>query len=85
MELSTLEVKGVKKMKPTKIYVLVAYAKDGRIFDLGFTEDIKLVREEINSESTKEQLQELGIKEVEKFVIRDNYFPTKYYPLEVSL
>ena len=28
---------------------------------------------------------ELGISDVEKFVIRDNYFPTKYYPLEVSL
>ena len=71
-------------MKPTKIYVLVAHAKDGRIVDLGFSEDIKLVRNEINSESTKEQLNELGVNEVSKFQIRDNYFPTNYYPLEAS-
>lgn len=71
-------------MKPTKIYVLVAHSKDGRIVDLGFSEDIKLVRNEINSESTKEQLNELGVNEVSKFQIRDNYFPTNYYPLEAS-
>ena len=69
-------------MKPTKIYVLVAHAEDGRIYDLGFAEDIKLVRKEINSESTKEQLKAFGIKEVIKYEIRDNYFPTKYYSLK---
>lgn len=69
-------------MKPTKIYILVAHAEDGRIYDLGFAEDIKLVRDEIDSESTKEQLKEFGIKEVVKYEIRDNYFPRKYYPLE---
>ncbi|MDX9948699.1 MAG: hypothetical protein RBS38_15165 [Bacteroidales bacterium] len=69
-------------MKPTKIYVLVAHAEDGRIYDLGFAEDIKLVRKEIGSESTKEQLKEFGIKEVSKYEIRDNYFPTKYYSLK---
>jgi hypothetical protein len=72
-------------MEPTKIYVLVAHAKDGRIIDLGFAEDIKLVRNEINSESTMEQLKELGVNEVSKFQIRDNRFPTNYYPLEVSV
>lgn len=70
-------------MKPTRIYVLVAHAKDGRIIDLGFSEDIKLVRDEINSESTKEQLKEYGVTDVEKYQIRDNYFPTNYYPLGV--
>lgn len=71
-------------MKPTRIYVLVAHAKDGRIIDLGFSEDIKVVRNEINSDSTLEQLKECGVSEVEKFQIRDNYFPTNYYPLEAS-
>lgn len=69
-------------MKPTKIYILAAHAEDGRIYDLGFAEDIKLVRNEIDSESTKEQLKEFGIKEVIKYEIRDHYFPRKYYPLE---
>lgn len=70
-------------MKTTKIYVLVAHAKDGRIFDLGFSEDIELVRNEINSKSTIEQLHELGVKEVELYEIRDNRFPRNYYPLGV--
>jgi hypothetical protein len=65
----------------TKIYVLVAHADDGRIYDLGFAEDINLVRNEIDSELTRNQLAELGVKAVSKYEIRDNYFPTKYYPL----
>lgn len=69
-------------MKPTKIYILVAHEENGRIYDLGFSEDINIVRDQINSETTKEQLKEFGIKKVEKFEIRDNYFPRKYYPLE---
>lgn len=69
-------------MKPTKIYILVAHADDGRIYDLGFSEKINIVRNQINSQETQEQLKEWGIKKVEKFEIRDNYFPRKYYPLE---
>jgi len=68
----------------TKIYVLVAYTKDGRIYDLGFSEDLNMVRKEIDSEQTKEQLNELNVKEVDYFKIRDNYFPTKYYELGES-
>ena len=70
-------------MKLTKIYVLVVHAKDGRIYDLGFAEDINLVRNEIDSKTTKKQLSELGVKEVMKYEIRDNYFPTKHYSLTI--
>lgn len=65
----------------TKIYVLVAYAKDGRIIDLGYSESLEMTRNEIKSIETIEQLNELGIDEC-KFKIRDNYYPTNYYELE---
>ncbi len=65
----------------TKIYVLVAYAKDGRIIDLGYSESLEMTRNEIKSIETLEQLKELGIDEC-KFKIRDNYYPTNYYGLE---
>ena len=67
----------------TKIYVLVAYAKDGRIADLGFSDDLEATQKEIGSKETEEQLKELGFNDVE-FKIRDNFFPTNYYPLEVQ-
>ena len=63
-----------------KIYILVAYAKDGRIVDLGYSEDLKQVQSEVTSDDTKAQLDELGIKDV-SFQIRDNFFPTNYYPV----
>ena len=44
----------------TKIYVLVAYAKDGRIIDLGYSESLEMTRNEIKSIETLEQLKELG-------------------------
>jgi len=53
----------------TKIYVLVAYAKDGRIIDLGYSESLEMTRNEIKSIETLEQLNELGIDEC-KFKIR---------------
>lgn len=68
-------------MTTTKIYVLTVYAKDGRIYDLGFSTDINDIRSEIDSDITKECLKELKIDEVEKYEIRDNYFPRTYYPL----
>lgn len=64
----------------TKIYVLVAYATDGRIIDLGYSEDLKQIQSEVTSDDTKAQLDELGIKDV-SFKIRDNFFPTNYYPV----
>lgn len=73
----------MKKNSYTKIYVLVAHTDDGRIYDLGFSEKLSEVRKAINSQDTKDQLKEYGIKGVEKFVIRDNYLPTGYYPLGV--
>jgi hypothetical protein len=71
-----------KDMKPTKIYILVAHEENDRIYDLGFSEDINVVRKQINSQETQDQLKEWGIKKVEKFEIRDNYCPRNYYPLE---
>jgi hypothetical protein len=59
----------------TKIYVLVAYTKDGNIVDLEYSDSLEVTRSEINSDSTKEQLKELGINEY-TFKIRDNYYPT---------
>ena len=66
----------------TKIYVLVAYAKDGRIIDLGYSESLEMTRNEIKSIETLEQLKELGIDECKFKKIRDNYYPTNYYGLE---
>lgn len=66
----------------TKIYVLVAYTKDGKIADLGYAEELEMVQEEIHSEDTKNQLVTLGMSDVE-FMIRDNQYPTNYYPLGV--
>lgn len=57
----------------TKIYVLVAYTKDGNIVDLGYSDSLEVTRSEINSDSTKEQLNELTINTCE-FKIRDNYY-----------
>lgn len=65
----------------TKIYVLVAYTKDGNIVDLGYSDSLEVTRSEINSDSTKEQLNELTINTCE-LKIRDNYYPTNYYGLE---
>ena len=65
----------------TKIYVLVAYTSDDQIIDLGYAEDLKMVQDAVTSNDVAEQLEELGVKDVEKFVIRDNYYPTNYYPL----
>ncbi len=64
-----------------KIYVLVAYSSDGRLFDLGYSTSLEEVRASVNSEEVKEQLKELKIKKCE-FKIRDNYYPTNYYALE---
>ncbi len=65
----------------TKIYVLVAYTKDGSIVDLGYSVSLEVTRSEINSNPTKGQLKELGINEC-TFKIRDNYYLTNYYGLE---
>lgn len=64
-----------------KIYVLVAYVKNGRIANLGFSDDLEATQKEAGSKETKEQLKELGFSDVE-FKIIDNYFPTNYYGLE---
>ena len=64
-----------------KIYVLVAYSSDGRLFDLGYSTSLEEIRASVNSEEVKEQLKELKIKDCE-FKIRDNYYPTNYYALE---
>lgn len=64
-----------------RIYVLVAYTKDGRIFDLGYSTSREEVRKSINSKEVQEQLKELKIKDCQ-FKIRDNYYPTNFYDLE---
>ena len=64
-----------------KIYVLVAYSSDGRLFDLGYSTSLEELRKSINSEEVKEQLKELKIEDCE-FKIRGNYYPTNYYALE---
>jgi len=64
-----------------KIYILVAYTDDGRLFDLGYSTSLEEVRKSINSEEVKEQLNELNVKEYE-LRIRDNFYPTNYYDLE---
>ena len=48
-----------------KIYVLVAYSSDGRLYDLGYSPSLKEVRKAVNSEEVKEQLKELNVKECE--------------------
>lgn len=65
----------------TKIYVLVAYAKDDRTIDLGYSDSLETTRNEIKSIETLEQLKELWIDEC-KLKIRDNYYPINYYGLE---
>lgn len=37
-----------------KIYVLVAYSSDGKLFDLGYSTSLEEVRKSINSEQLKE-------------------------------
>lgn len=64
-----------------KIYVLVAYSSDGRLYNLGYSPSLKEVRKAVNSEEVKEQLKELNVKECE-FWIRDNYYPTNYYGVQ---
>lgn len=64
-----------------KIYILVAYSDDGRIVDLGWSTSLNVIREAINSNEVKEQLNELTINTCE-LKIRDNYYPTNYYGLE---
>lgn len=64
-----------------KIYVLVAYSSDGRLYDLGYSPSLKEVRKAVNSEEVKEQLKELNVKECEIW-IRDNYYPTNYYGVQ---
>ncbi|NMA04871.1 MAG: hypothetical protein GX931_00685, partial [Acholeplasmataceae bacterium] len=44
-----------------KIYILVAYSDDGRIVDLGWSTSLNVIREAINSNEVKEQLNELTI------------------------
>ncbi len=64
-----------------KIYILMVYSSDGRLFDLGYSTSLEEIRKSINSEEVKEQLKELKIKDYQ-FKIRDNYYPTNYYDLE---
>lgn len=63
-----------------KIYVLMAYSNDGRLYDLGWSTSLKEVREVVDSEEVKKQLKELNVKGCE-FKIRDNHYPTNYYLL----
>ena len=64
-----------------KSYILVAYSNDSRIVDLGWSNSLNVIREAINSNEVKKQLNELTINTCE-VKIRDNYYPTNYYGLE---
>jgi len=69
-----------------KIYVLVAYSSDGRLYDLGYSPSLKEVRKAVNSEEVKEQLKNIKPQpKVEERVvavrIRKYNFKTKRYDI----